>query len=106
MPRRRAPSPRSILIRTKCWAGFWRSLGVRIVSVFMKQTTPRRIHTDELRAALEQVLSHYFEVRRRIKSLRRRRSVYSSSNTIENIEVELDRGQRVRMVLKDLSPAS
>ena len=72
----------------------------------MKRAVPHRIHFDELRAALEHVLSHYSKGRRRIKSFRRRRSVYSSSYPIENIEVELDRGQKVRLVLKDLSPAS
>lgn len=66
----------------------------------METTQSHRIHTDELRAALEDVLA------RRVKSLHRRLSNYSSSYTIENLDVELARGQRLRLVLKDLSPAS
>src|SRR6266511_4312995 len=72
----------------------------------MEPQARHRVHIDELRTALEQVLSQYFGARRRVKKLRRRLSVYSSSYTIENLEVELDHGQRLRLVLKDLSPAS
>ena len=72
----------------------------------MKPESRHRVHLDELHDALEGVLSQYFGARRRIKKLRRRLSVYSSSYTIENLEVELDRGQRLRLVLMDLSPAS
>lgn len=72
----------------------------------MENNARRRIHTEELHAALEQVLSEHFQARRRIKKLRRRLSAYSSSYTLENLEVELDRGQRLSVVLKDLSPAS
>lgn len=65
-----------------------------------------RIHLEELNAALDQVLQEHFGARRRIKRWRRRLSVYSSSYTIENLELELDRGGPLRLVLKDLSPAS
>jgi hypothetical protein len=65
-----------------------------------------RIHPEELNAALEQVLREHFGARRRIKRWRRRLSVYSSSYTIENLELELNSGKQLRLVLKDLSPAS
>ena len=66
----------------------------------MENTQQHRIHTDELRAALEDALA------RRVKSLHRRRSNYSSSYPIENLDVGLARGRKLRLVLKDLSPAS
>jgi aminoglycoside phosphotransferase (APT) family kinase protein len=66
----------------------------------------QRANKDEiakLRATLEEVLSNHFGSPRQIKKLRRRRSAYSSSYTIQNLEVELDRGQVLRLVLKDMS---
>ena len=66
----------------------------------MGNKLPNRIHTDELRAALEDVLAQ------RVKSLHRRLSNYSSSYTIETLDVELARGPKLRLVLKDLSPAA
>src|SRR5258706_11792668 len=74
--------------------------------VIMKTAAPNRVPRDELRQALEQVLSAHFKTPRRIKHLRRRISAYSSSCTIENLDVTMDRGQKLSLVLKDLSPGS
>src|ERR1043165_9521466 len=68
--------------------------------------TDRRIQAAAIRDALEQLLPKHFGKRCRVKNLRRRRSAYSSSAAIENLEVESDRGRHLRLVLKDLSPAS
>jgi hypothetical protein len=65
-----------------------------------------QVGRGELAAALEEVLTRHFGARRRLKRLRRRRSAYSSSCAIENLEVELDGGQKLRCVFKNLSPAS
>src|SRR5438046_2445835 len=72
----------------------------------MRTATPSRVPRDELQQALEQVMSEHFKTPRRLKLLRRRLSAYSSSCTIENLEVTLDRGQKLSLVLKDLSPVS
>ena len=66
----------------------------------MSHEARHRIHTDELRATLEQVLGQ------RVKSLRRRLSAYSSSYTVENLDVTTTRGKKLRLVLKDVSPPS
>jgi Ser/Thr protein kinase RdoA (MazF antagonist) len=69
----------------------------------------RSLHTVPaglLHASLEVALSEHFERPRTIRQLRRRASAYSSSYALENLELELDRGQRLRLVFKDLSPAS
>jgi thiamine kinase-like enzyme len=66
----------------------------------------QRVSSDELAGELQQVLSRYFGAPRKILSLRRRRSNYSSSYTIENLEVELDRGKCLSLVFKDMGPAS
>jgi len=60
----------------------------------------------ELRSALEGALSRHFGRKRRILCLRRRFSRYSSSFPIENVEVELEARQTLRLVVKDLSPES
>jgi hypothetical protein len=52
------------------------------------------------------VIGQHFGSRRRIRRWRRRLSIYSSSYTIENLELELSNGRRLRLVLKDLSPAA
>jgi thiamine kinase-like enzyme len=65
-----------------------------------------QVERGELAAALEQVLTRHFGARRRLRWLRRRLSVYSSSCTIENLEVELDSGQKLRLIFKDLSPTT
>ena len=71
-------------------------------------TTPPsiRVRDDDLRLALEQVLSEHFARLCPITVLRRRRSNYSSSCCIENLEVELAHGQRLSLVFKDLSPTA
>lgn len=70
----------------------------------MKPT--RKPSTEELHEELEQALSRYFHKARRIQKLRRRRSNYSSSYTIENLELELDHGKHLSLIFKDLSPTS
>jgi hypothetical protein len=65
-----------------------------------------QVPDDKLRRTLEPVLSQYFEAPRQIRKLRRRVSSYSSSCALENLEVELDHEQPLRLVFKDLSPRS
>jgi len=65
-----------------------------------------RVPTDELRAALGQALERRFGAPRRIRKLRRRVSAYASSCAIENIDVALERGGRLNLVFKDLSPGA
>jgi hypothetical protein len=65
-----------------------------------------RVSGGELLDAVHTVLTPHFRALRRIKSLRRRRSAYSSSSTLENLDVQLDTGKRLRLVFKDLSPRS
>ena len=72
----------------------------------MSSRAKSAVPIDELRAVLERTLSRHFAVPQRIKNLGRRRSSYSSSHTIENLEVELKNQVRLRMVFKDLSPGS
>ncbi len=72
----------------------------------METETRKRIPISVLRTVLEPMLSRHFEAPLRISALRRRHSVYSSSNSLENLEVELNGGKRLRLVLKDLSPGS
>lgn len=72
----------------------------------MRAPPVTRIPSEELRFALEEALSGHFGRRCRIQRLRRRRSVYSSTYTIENLEVELARGRRLSLVFKNLSPSS
>ena len=71
----------------------------------MSATSISRIQTDEIRASLAQVLARYFEFPRRIGRLTRRRSAYSSSYALENLEVELDGVDTVRLVMKDVRDA-
>jgi aminoglycoside phosphotransferase (APT) family kinase protein len=66
----------------------------------MSDEARHRIQFTELRDALELVLGQ------RVKQLRRRLSAYSSSYTVENLDVITVRGQRRRLVLKDVSPPS
>jgi hypothetical protein len=72
----------------------------------MEAVARNPVQLEALCAALERVLSRHFETPRRIKKLRRRLSAYASSSTIENLDVELDGGPRLRLVLKDLCPTS
>ena len=66
----------------------------------MSNEKRHRIQGDELRAALEKILAQ------RVKVLRRRLCAYSSSYTVENLDVTLARGKKLRLVLKDVSPPS
>jgi thiamine kinase-like enzyme len=72
----------------------------------MSASSTYRIETDEIRASISRVLERYFEFPRVIRRVTRRRSAYSSSYALENLHVELDGGQTVRLVLKDTSPLS
>src|SRR5262245_14362973 len=62
------------------------------------------LSNQEIRAALEE--SSNFATHNRIERIRRRRSVYSSSYWIENLFVEFQGGQKVRMIIKDVSPGA
>jgi hypothetical protein len=66
-------------------------------------TPKRRIGTNELRAALEEALSRHFAAPRRLTELERRPSAYSTSFTIEELEVRLDDGTSLQLLFKDLS---
>jgi hypothetical protein len=59
--------------------------------------------TAELRAALERALGHHFGVPRRIVELGRRLSTRRTSFAIEELDVGLDDGTLLKLVLKDLS---
>ena len=72
----------------------------------MNPTRHPTVPADLLQESLEKVLSIYFGRKRRIKQLRRRSSAYSSSYAIENLEIELDRDQHLRLIFKNLSPGS
>ncbi|MFM2296021.1 MAG: hypothetical protein RLZZ350_2434, partial [Verrucomicrobiota bacterium] len=66
----------------------------------MNPETRHRIHGDELRAELSRALGQS------VKLLRRRLCAYASSYTVENLDVTLARGKKLRLVLKDISPPS
>lgn len=66
----------------------------------------QRVCTDDLQAALVRIVAQHSEGRQRLKRWRRRLSVYSSSYTIENLQVEVFPGKPLQLVLKDLSPSS
>jgi aminoglycoside phosphotransferase (APT) family kinase protein len=72
----------------------------------MEPRANHNVSTSVLFESLETVLSNYFGRRRSIKQLRRRSSAYSSSYALENLELELDRGEHLRLVFKNLSPGS
>jgi len=61
---------------------------------------------EQLQEELEGVLAAHFGKRRRIRNVLRRRSRYSSSYPITNLRVEMETGERLSLVLKDLSPCS
>lgn len=61
---------------------------------------------DELRAALETMLSQHFSHPVRITALERRVSEYCSSFMLEELDVALDDGTTLALLLKDLSPGS
>ena len=64
-----------------------------------------RVARDELRSGLEKALAQRLGARHRITRLRHQASAYSSSSLIENLDVQLDSGQHLRLVFKNLSPA-
>jgi hypothetical protein len=66
---------------------------------------PGRIPIRELQAALESVLAGTGSGGR-VEWVRRRRSAYSSSHEIDNVDVRLSCGTELRLVVKNLSPAS
>jgi aminoglycoside phosphotransferase (APT) family kinase protein len=72
----------------------------------MKVVPESRVHSGELREELTHALSFHFGAKQPIRNLHRRRSNYSSSNTIENLQVELENGRRLGLIFKDLSPTS
>ena len=61
---------------------------------------------DELRAALEAMLSEHFSRTVRVRLLARRVSEYCSSFMLEELDVTLDDGATLALLLKDLSPGS
>jgi len=65
-----------------------------------------RHRRDEIETALGAVIASHFGGHWKIKRWRRRLSRYSSSYPVENLFVEMNRGQALRMVFKDLSPES
>ncbi len=76
------------------------------MSAARKAAVPRRAGTAELHCALEQVVSDYFGVRRRLVQLERRPSDYGSSFLLEELEVVLENGQRLSLMFKDVSPCA
>jgi len=72
----------------------------------MRACTKVSTSTKQLHEELETVLSAHFGKRHRIRSVLRRNSRYSSSYPIANLRVEMDTGEHLSLVLKDLSPSS
>src|SRR5215470_14720594 len=101
-PRARGRWPRTFLTLAKSCLACW----TRLESEDMTCSITSNISQDDLRSGVEQVLSRHFRSRQRLKSIRRRRSAYSSSYALENLKVELESGRKLRLVLKDLSPCS
>jgi hypothetical protein len=58
---------------------------------------------NTFRAQLEEILSRHFRHRHRIVELRRRRSPYSSSFAIDELDVYLNNGRHLPLVVKDMS---
>lgn len=67
-------------------------------------TTGTFTSTNALQTTLENVLSEHFGVRRMVTALVRRVFAYSSSFPIEELDVTLDDGTCLVLLLKDLSP--
>jgi phosphotransferase family enzyme len=63
---------------------------------------PDRVSTEELRGALERSLSDHFGSSRRITSLERSPSVFTSSFALEELEIETDDGTELNLMFKDL----
>ena len=64
----------------------------------------RKVATAELRAVLEQLLTRHFGTERSIAGLKRRRSSYSSSFIIEELDVRMEDGTILELMFKNLSP--
>jgi hypothetical protein len=64
------------------------------------------LREDELCATLEQVLGEYYSTPRRVVGLKHQPSIYVSSFALEELEVQLEDGTRLELLLKDLSAAS
>src|SRR5437660_12438477 len=61
------------------------------------------VSTEELRSVLEQLLSEHFKSDPRIVRIDRRPSQYHSSFPIEELDVEVDDGLILQLILKNLS---
>jgi aminoglycoside phosphotransferase (APT) family kinase protein len=72
----------------------------------MKPEPIRKVPSTQLREQLQSILRGHLAKKSEIRGLRRRRSNYSSSYPIENLEIDLSSGKALRLVFKDLSPAS
>jgi Phosphotransferase enzyme family len=59
--------------------------------------------TDELRIAIERALFERFGTRRRVAAITRRPSEYRTTSPIYDLTIALDDGERLSLVLKDLS---
>ena len=64
------------------------------------------IDADELHATLETLLSSHFARATRVAAMERRMSQYCSSFMLEELDVTLDDGTELALLLKDLSPGS
>src|SRR5262249_20236514 len=72
----------------------------------MKLSNQLQGSDEVLTAALQRILARQFGQCEPIRRIRRKRSAYASSCTIENLELQLGRGRSFNLVLKDLSPAA
>ena len=62
-----------------------------------------RPNTDELRAEIERALCERFRRPSRVVTIARRSSAYHTTSPIEELTVELDDGECLHLILKDLS---
>jgi len=62
------------------------------------------VATDELRSQLERSLPGHTQSQARIVAIERRPSLYQTSFPLEDVDVVLDDGSTLALVLKDLSP--
>lgn len=70
------------------------------------QRWPSALPSTELRLHLANRLARHFGRRRAIVAMDRRRSPYSSSFPVDEIDLRLDDGSELRLVMKDLSAAA
>src|SRR5262249_33170899 len=66
-------------------------------------TAPREAHTGDLTATLAALLDRHLGRPVRVAGIERQRSAYSSSFALDELEVRLEDGTAVSLVLKDLS---